>query len=425
MAIRFVCTAVILLAEFYAWLMTATGLQLTQYRPAFGGWIGNAQPFVLAALVHAAISLFYLRLASPVIMSKREKIALATSVPLILVFVVWSIFMSSYSIMFERRSETSFVEAGNRIEAIAEKLHALDNEMSSNYVGAVNNLRERMELEIHKPEPGVLAGCGNRCRTLRRGWTALQDFQYLNAPVLHDRATAADLAKELSAIENEFLAVSDRLESFRSASRVFIDLNRLINAGGVRDPNLQEDLSGGDGSVQAVQYASRLKEMKRQLDDLRSNDRKLTDSKYRGLAELVKDLNSAFENGRMAQVIDLLTILLIAMAPDILCLAMAALARSFSKNAEPAPMLPWGNMFWRRLLRNKHYLPSGMEIDNLKTLVTEQLRYRVSGSGLDQGPGSGSKTGAEPGIETNPLLQGLRPHRRPAAPNRSSGGTDG
>ncbi len=429
MAIRFVCTIVILLAEFYAWLMTATGLQLTQYRPAFGGWVGNAQPFVLAALVHAAISLFYLRLASPVTMSKREKVALATSVPLILVFVLWSIFMSSYSIMFERRSETSFNEAGNKLQAISEKLHAIDTEMTNNYVGTVNNLRERMELEVHKPEPGVVAGCGVRCRTVRRAWTALQDFQYLNTPVLRDRPPTIDLAKELSLAENDFSAVSDRLEGFRSASRVFTDLNRLLN-GTVRDPSIPEDLTSIDANVQATQYGSRLKDLKRQIDDLRTNDRKLTDAKYRGLAELVKDLNAAFENGRLAQVLDLLTILLIAMAPDILCLAMAALARSFSKNTEPVPMLPWGHMFWRRLLRNRRYLPSGMEIDNLKNLVTEQLRYRVSGGGPDQPAASGPTLGASlgpssgpgpatgptaPSDNTNPLLQGLRPHRRPAA----------
>ena len=41
MTIRFLSTVVILLASFYAWLMTATGLQLTQYRPAFGGLIGD------------------------------------------------------------------------------------------------------------------------------------------------------------------------------------------------------------------------------------------------------------------------------------------------------------------------------------------------------------------------------------------------
>ncbi len=435
MAIRLVCTIVILLAEFYAWLMTATGLQLTQYRPAFGGWVGDAQPFVLAALVHAAISLFYLRLASPVTMTRKEKIALGTSVPLILVFVLWSIFMSSYSIMFERRSETSFVEAGNKIQSIAEKLHAIDSEMSSNYVGSVNNLRERMELEIHKPEPGVLAGCGNRCRTVRRAWTALQDFQYLNMPVLRERTPTPDLAKELSLLENDFVAVSDRLEGYRSASRVFLDLNRLLNSN-IRDA-LQEDTAVNEGSIQAMQFASRLAGMKKQLDDLRTNDRKLTDAKYRGLAELVKDLNSAFENGRIAQVLDLLTILLIAMAPDILSLAMAALARSFTKNTEPMPMLPWGHMFWRRLLRNRRYLPSGMEIDNLKNLVTEQLRYRVSGGTADQPPGPGSLTGSASGSgpgpmpgaghmpghapptpaadSGNPLLQGLRPHRRPAA----------
>ena len=424
MAIRFICTVVILLAEFYAWLMTATGLQLTQYRPAFGGWIGNAQPFVLAALVHAAISLFYLRLASPVTMSRKEKIALGSSVPLILIFVLWSIFMSSYSIMFERRSETSFVEAGNRIQSIAEKLHAIDSEMSVNYIGSVTNLRERMELEIQKPEPGVLAGCGNRCRTVRRAWTTLQDFQYLKNPVLHERSPTIDLAKELSLLENDYAAVSDRLEGYRSASRVFVDLNRLLNSN-LRD-SLQDDQSNAEGSAQAIQYAARLADMKRQLDDLRANDRKLTDSKYRGLAELVKDLNSAFENGRIAQVLDLLTILLIAMAPDILCLAMAALARSFSKNSEPTPMLPWGHMFWRRLLRNRRYLPSGMEIDNLKNLVTEQLRYRVSGGSADTPPGPGGPSmppphhaSSSPGpgatAVTNPLLQGLRPHRRPAA----------
>ena len=421
MAIRFVCTIVILLAEFYAWLMTATGLQLTQYRPAFGGWIGNAQPFVLAALIHAAISLFYLRLASPVVMSRREKIALATSVPLILIFVLWSIFMSSYSIMFERRTETSFVEVGNRMQAISEKLHTLDDEMSKNYVGAVANLRDRMELEIHKPEPGVLAGCGNRCRTLRRGWTSLQDFQYLNAPALRDRVVTEDLAKELGGLENDFVSVTDRLEGFRGASKVFIDLNRMLS-GNMRDPGLQEDSTSGESTQQALQYASRLKEIKRQLDDLRTNDRKLTDSKYRGLTELVKDLNSALENGRVAQVLDLLTILLIAMAPDILCLAMAALARSFTRNSDPVPMLPWGHMFWRRLLRNRRYMPSGMEIDNLKNLVTEQLRYRVSGGTAEPAAGSPpppppapTSGGMSMGGDSNPLLQGLRPHRRPAA----------
>ncbi len=412
MAIRFICTIVILLAEFYAWLMTATGLQLTQYRPAFAGSIGNAQPFVLAALVHAAISLFYLRLASPVTMNRSEKIALATSVPLILIFVIWSIFMSSYSIMFERRTETSFVEAGNRLQAISEKLHALDTETSTNYIGVVNNLRERMEAEISKPEPGVVAGCGNRCRTLRRGWTDLQDFQYLNTPVLHDRATATDLAKELSTLENEYLAVSDRLEGFRSASRVFIDLNRMLNAG-IRDPSVQEDTLGGGGSVQAIQYTSRLKEIKHQLDDLRSNDRKLTDSKYRGLTELVKELGSAFDEGRVAQVLDLMTILLIAMAPDILCLAMAALARSFAKSSEPTPMLPWGSMFLRRLLRDRREAPSGKEVDNLKTLVTEQLRHRAHGTSGAAGTGAGGAGAAGGAAAELMSLQGLRPLRRP------------
>ncbi|MEI6985326.1 MAG: hypothetical protein WCK65_04285, partial [Rhodospirillaceae bacterium] len=236
MAIRFVCTIVILMAEFYAWLMTATGLQLTQYRPAFGGWIGDAQPFVLAALVHVAISLFYLRLASPVIMTRQEKVALALSVPLILIFVVWSIFMSTYSIMFERRAETSFVEAGNKLEGLSESLRILDGEMTTNYNGVITNIKDRMEQEIKKPEPGVLAGCGNRCKSIRRAWTDLQDFQYLSLPVLRSRTTYTDLAKELSALENEYETISGRLEGFKAAGKVFIDLNRLLS-GNTRDAN--------------------------------------------------------------------------------------------------------------------------------------------------------------------------------------------
>ena len=85
-----------------------------------------------------------------------------------------------------------------------------------------------------------------------------------------------------------------------------------------------------------------------------------------------------------------------------------------------------GRSLWddarRRLLRNRRYLPSGMEIDNLKNLVTEQLRYRVSGGTPDQAPPSGPPMAPShnPGsggttADTNPLLQGLRPHRRPAA----------
>ncbi|CAK0765462.1 conserved membrane hypothetical protein [uncultured Gammaproteobacteria bacterium] len=393
MAIRVLCTVVILLAEFYAWLMTATGLQLTQYRPAFGGWIGDAQPFVLAALVHAAISLFYLRLASPVTMARHEKVALALSVPLITIFVLWSIFMSTYSIMFERRAETSFVEAGNKLQSIFENVRNLDDEMSKYYVGAANNLRERMEFESKKPEPGVLAGCGNRCRTIRRAWTDLQDFQYLNTPALHNRQPYLDLAKELSALENENITVTDRLEGFRAASKVFMDLNRLLS-GNIRDATALEDNAVVNASNQSNQYAARLREIQRRLDDLRSNDRKLTDSKYRGLTELVKDIVTASETGKIAQVLDLSTVLLIAMAPDILCLAMAALARSFTSSSEPTPMLPWGQMFWKRLMRNRRYMPSNVEVDNLKNLVAEQLRQRVSGdqpsrdssSGLPHGP---------------------------------------
>lgn len=402
MAIRFICTIVILLAEFYAWLMTATGLQLTQYRPAFGGWIGNAQPFVLAALVHAAISLFYLRLASPVSMTRKEKIALALSVPMILIFVLWSIFMSSYSIMFERRAETSFAEAGNKLQGISENLRILDNEMSNYYLGAVSNLRERMELESKRPEPGVLAGCGNRCRMIRRAWTDIQDFQYLSAQVLHDREPYADLAKELSALENEHITVRDRLEGFRGASKVFIDLNRLLS-GNTRDTNSPDDSLVNNGSSQAIQYAARLNIIQKRLEDLRINDRKLTDTKYRGLTELVKDIVSASESGKIAQVLDLLTILLIAMAPDILSLAMAALARSFAVSAEPAPMLPWGQMFWKRLIRHRRYMPSGLEVDNLKNLVTEQLRSRMT-----------SESG-ESGAEPRASVQSPRPQRRPAA----------
>ena len=111
MTIRLLSTVVILLASFYAWLMTATGLQLTQYRPAFGGLIGDAQPYVLAALVHAAIMVFYLRLASPWPMSQRERWSMILAAPLVAVFALSAAFLSSYSIMFERRDNNARVEA--------------------------------------------------------------------------------------------------------------------------------------------------------------------------------------------------------------------------------------------------------------------------------------------------------------------------
>jgi hypothetical protein len=296
--------------------------------------------------------------------------------------------------------------------------------MSTNYTGVIGNLRDRMELEIKKPEPGVLAGCGNRCRTLRRAWTNLQDFQYLNTPTLHDREVTVDLAKELSALENDYIRVSDRSDGYKAASQVFIDLNRLLS-GTPRDPNVPDDLATDDTtSSQAIQYSSRLKEIKRQLDDLRANDRQLTDSKFRGLSELVRDIAIASQSGQITQVLDLVTILLIAMAPDILSLAMAALARSYSRTSEATPMLPWAQMFWRRLMRQRRYMPSNVEIDNLKNLVTEQLRYRVSASGPSQpGVGTAQTTGqpsSRPSMsDTEHLVQTLRPHRRAATRDSS------
>ncbi|MEI6984744.1 MAG: hypothetical protein WCK65_01325, partial [Rhodospirillaceae bacterium] len=164
-----------------------------------------------------------------------------------------------------------------------------------------------------------------------------------------------------------------------------------------------------------------LRNIKTNLDYLRTNDRKLTDSKYRGLSELVKDIQAAIDTGKVAQVLDMSTILLIAMAPDILSFAMAALARSFTKSTEPTPLLPWGQMFWRRLMRNRRYLPTGIEVDNLKNLVTEQLRYRVSGGPGDQ-PGQRPPSGAgiggagissSGGLDAAALAQSLRPLRRP------------
>jgi|GEM_PF-6271664 len=379
MAIRNLCTAVILLASFYAWLMTATGLQLTQYRPAFGGLIGNAQPYVLAALVHAAITLFYLRLASHNPMARREKTALVLATPLIVVFTLWAIFMASYSIMFERREATARVESGNQLQAIAEELRTIDRQMAGQFVALMANLDQRLEHEINSPDPGVRPGCGPRCREIRALKARLENFQHLCQPALSAGAPPAmkDLGQALGTLENEYHQVALRYGDFEIGSKAFGSFNSQV----ARRLAAGTGTNGGDGGagLQARQTKERLDRMQAGLVDLRENERNLTDPKYRGLTELVDDISIAIKNGKMAQVLDLSTVLLIAVAPDIIALAMALLSRTFVRDEVPSPFVPWGRTFWRGLLRSRPRLAEPPEIDSLRGLITEQLSYRVSG----------------------------------------------
>ncbi len=323
---RTVCSGIILLSSFYAWVMTATGIQLTQYRPAFSGWIGLAQPYVLAGLVQVAICFYYLRLASPRSMKRAELIGMISAAPFVLLFVLWTVFMSSYSIMFERRSETAHVESGNLLQSIADELRDLDHQISGNYSSTLANLDQRLENEMVRPEPGVTKGCGPRCREIRAAQSDLQNFQHLREPALGPSTLSNDLGRNLGVLESEQQTMTARLADFSAVLTRFSRLNSVLSErGGMADDNT---------SRLSDQFHAHLSRLAATLTDLHENQRNLTDAKYRGLTELVNDLSSTLASGQLPRILDMATVLLIALAPDFLSLIMALLSRTPTGDAE-------------------------------------------------------------------------------------------
>ena len=368
---RTMCSAIILLSSFYAWLMTATGIQLTQYRPAFSGWAGAAQPYVLAGLVQIAIAYYYLRLASPRLMGRREVTSMIIAAPFVLIFVIWTIFMSSYSIMYERRSETARVESGNDLQSIAMELRDIDRQISLNYSSTLVNLDQRLASEITSPEPGVVKGCGPRCREIRSAQSELQNFQHLREPALGPSMIGNDLGRGLGALEAEQQTVSARFADFDAALSKFSRMNSVL-AG--RGPVADEGASRLSG-----QFRVHLERLRARLVDLRSNERNLTDAKYRGLTELVHDLSSAISSGETPRILDMMTILLIAIAPDFLSLIMALLSRTSMPEAEPKHVAEVDGMgvLVRKLRRHLWRRSTAEEVTEVKAVVKEHLLSRA------------------------------------------------
>jgi hypothetical protein len=364
---RHLCTVVILLSSFYAWLMTATGIQLTQYRPAFAGMVGAAQPYILAGLVHIAITYFYLRLSSPYAMTRRQMISLLAATPLVVVFVVWTVFMSSYSIMFERRSETAQIESENRLQSIAEELRSIDRQMAGTYLSTLTNLGQRLENEINRPEPGVKQGCGKRCREIRSVQSELQNFQHLQTPLLSPFRFGSDLARALGTLENEQQQVLVRLSDFEAALGKFSGLNAVLAERLVNADEISSRLSD--------QFRTQIQRVGVKLAELRDNDRNLTDTKYRGMNELVNDVRSALASGQVARILDMFTVILIAVAPDFLNLIMALLSRSLSRGEEAATsggMADW----WKRKRLWLSRRGQDAELEKAKALVKAHLAER-------------------------------------------------
>ncbi|CAK0740449.1 conserved membrane hypothetical protein [uncultured Gammaproteobacteria bacterium] len=342
---RLLCTGIILISSFYAWLMTATGIQLTQYRPAFSGVVGAAQPYVLAGLVHVAITYYYLRLSSPSSMTRRGMISLAVATPFVILFVGWTVLMSSYSIMFERRSETAQIESSNKLQSIADEFRSLDSQMAANYASTLANLGQRLENEINRPEPGVKQGCGRRCREIRAAQNELQNFQHLRTPVLESLTIGIDLARALGTLEREHQQISARLSDFEGALIKFSGLNAVLAERVVT----VDDVS----SRQSGQFRIQLERLNAKLVDLRENERNLTDLKFRGLNELVNDISQALSSGQVARMLDLFTVILIAVAPDFLSLIMALLSWSLARKGDGeatvmAAIGPQGH-WWQRI----------------------------------------------------------------------------
>ncbi len=402
---RTMCSGIILLSSFYAWLMTATGIQLTQYRPAFSGWVGAAQPYVLAGLVQIAIAYYYLRLASPRLMGKREVTSMIIAAPFVLVFVCWTIFMSSYSIMYERRSETARVESGNDLNSIADEFRDLDRQISINYGSTLVNLDQRLANEITSPEPGVPKGCGRRCREIRSVQSELQNFQHLREPSLGPSTIGKDLGRGLGVLEGEQQTVAARLADFEVVLSKFSRLNAVLAERGPttaeRGP-VTEDVS----SRLSGQFRSHLERLRGRLAGLRGNERNLTDAKYRGMTELVHDLTSAISSGETPRILDMSTIILIAIAPDFLSLIMALLSRTSTPEVEPKHVAEVDGMgvLVKKLRRQLWRRSTAEEVTEVKAVVKEHLLSRAK---TDQLSGAitaraAAKKASEPLPKTSP-----------------------
>ncbi len=375
---RAMCSGIILLSSFYAWLMTATGIQLTQYRPAFSGLVGAAQPYVLAGLVQIAIAYYYLRLASPKLMGRREVTSMIIAAPFVFIFVCWTIFMSSYSIMYERRSETARVESGNDLQSIADEFRDLDRQISLNYGSTLVNLDQRLASEISSPEPGVPKGCGRRCREIRSVQSELQNFQHLREPLLGPSMIGRDLGRGLGILEGEQQTVATRLADFEVVLSKFSRLNTILaERGPVTDRTpVAEDVS----SRLSGQFRNHLDRLRARLVELRGNERNLTDAKYRGMTELVHDIKSAISSGETPRILDMSTVLLIAIAPDFLSLIMALLSRTTTPEVEPKHVAEVDGIgvLVKKLRRHLWRRSTAQEVVEVKAVVKEHLLSRSS-----------------------------------------------
>ena len=373
---RMMCSAIIMLSAFYAWLMTATGIQLTQYRPAFSGWVGGAQPYVLAGLVQIAITYYYLKLASPKLMGRREVTSMVLASPFVLLFVCWTIFMSCYSIMYDRRTETASIESGNDLLSIADELRDLDHQISINYGSTLANLDQRLASEISSPEPGVPKGCGPRCREIRSVQSELQNFQYLREPALGPSMIGKDLGRGLGTLQGEEQTVAARLTDFEAVLSKFSRLNATLAGGGK---------TAEDGSSKlAAQFRSHFERLRARLAELHGNERNLIDAKYRGITELVHDISSAISSGETPRILDMATILLIAIAPDFLSLIMALLSRTSAPEVEPKHVAEVGGMgvLVRKLRRHLWLRSTAQEVTEVKAVVKEHLLSRANADQL-------------------------------------------
>ncbi|MEI8393202.1 MAG: hypothetical protein WCF85_00600 [Rhodospirillaceae bacterium] len=367
--------------------MTATGIQLTQYRPAFAGIVGEAQPYVLAGLVHFAITYFYLRLASPHRMGQREVWSMVAAAPLVFLFVAWTVFMSSYSIMFERRSETAQVESGNQLQSIADELRDLDRQIAVNYTSTLTNLDQRLESELSKPEPGVIKGCGRRCREIRAVQSEMQNYQNLRAPVLGPPIIGADLARALGQLEGEQQTIGARLADFDAALSKFGRLNTVLAE---RAVTAAGTLPVEEGTSRlSAQFRGHLERLRIKLAGLRDNERNLTDSKYRGLTELVNDLSSVVASGQVPRILDMVTILLIAVAPDFLSVIMALLSRTLVVEPESESVrteVDGLGVMMKRLRRNLFRRSNAKDMEQVKAVVKEHLSARVRSDIISPAP---------------------------------------
>ena len=402
---RMMCSAIIMLSAFYAWLMTATGIQLTQYRPAFSGWVGGAQPYVLAGLVQIAITYYYLKLASPKLMGKREMTSMVLAAPFVLLFVCWTIFMSCYSIMYDRRSETARIESGNDLLSIADELRDLDHQISINYGSTLANLDQRLASEISSPEPGVPKGCGPRCREIRSVQSELQNFQYLREPSLGPSLIGKDLGRGLGILEGEQQGVAARLTDFEAVLSKFSRLNATLAGGG----RASED----GASKLAAQFRSHFERLRARLAELHGNERNLIDAKYRGITELVHDISSAFSSGETPRILDMATILLIAIAPDFLSLIMALLSRTSAPEVEPKHVAEVGGMgvLVRKLRRHLWLRSTAQEVTEVKAVVKEHLLSRANADQL-----SGAVAARASAKKTSEPLPGTTPASAPKEP---------